>query len=163
MTKKEWVIFFQGIIGTVLLYFVFPDIWWKLAILNYCFAFVYEASMNPLFTYHEDLVTDRCIRGTDLNFLFPMGWNLIFSGVAVLSNFLGGSFLTYIVAALFIGNIMEITYFNLGYWKYNFNEKYLGLYKPFLPKVLVFGVPIQIIFGYSLVGFFVWFLKGMFN
>lgn len=157
MTKKEIVIFLQGVVGTVLLYFVFPENWWRFAILNYCFAFVYEVSMEPLFTYHKDLITSRCIRGTDMNFLFPMGWSFMFALIGAVANIMDGGILIYIASALVIGNIMEIIFHNLGYWKYNFDQKYLGMYYPFTPKCLVFGVPIQVIVGYSLVGIFVWF------
>jgi hypothetical protein len=157
MTKKEWVILFQGFAGFLLLYVYYPDMWWKIALINYCFGFVYEASMHGMFTYHCDLVTSRCIKNTQLNLIFPLGWNLIFSLSMVTADMMGGTFPTYILSALIIGNTMEITFHALGYWTYNYDSWYWGFFKPFRPKVVVLGIPLQVMLGYSVVGFFVWF------
>jgi hypothetical protein len=157
MTKKEWSITGQGILSLFLLYHLFPSSWWKVALINYCFAFVYESTMHGMFNYHPDLVTSRCIKNTEVNYLFPLGWNLIFALTMIAASKMGGGFLSFIISAIIAGNLMEITFHSLGYWTYNYDSYYLGLFKPFRPKAVILGIPLQVFLGYSVVGCFVWF------
>jgi hypothetical protein len=159
MTKKEWVILCQGVVSCLLLYMYYPELCWKIVFINYCFGFVYEASMHGMFSYHSDLVTKRCVKDTELNLLFPLGWNLIFSLSMIAADKMGSTFYAYIISALVVGNTIEITFHALGYWTYNYDSWYWGLFKPFRPKVVVLGIPLQVMLGYSVVGVFVWFFS----
>lgn len=160
LTKKEIPIAIEGVISVIALYFLRDD-WWRIAIFNYCFGFVFEISMEPLFTYHEDLRTGRCVRNTDMNFLFPLGWNFAFVAIyAAASRVLSDQWYAYALSGFAIGTVLEVIYHQAGFWKYNYDAKFAGFYKPFQPKLTwLGGVPIQVSISYGLsVGTFVWFI-----
>lgn len=160
LTKKEWSLVAMGVVGLVSAFFVTKNLF-VVAAVNFCVAFTFEASMDLLFDYSPDLKTKRCIAKTDVNFLFPLGWNLIFGTVALSANnsWFGttGAIWQYVLAALVIGNIMERVFFHFGYWTYNFDGTFLGM-KVLKPKLTIKGIPVQVILGYSVVGVMVWFL-----
>jgi hypothetical protein len=158
LTKKELVLLIQGTIGIVILFIIEPQNWWRFAIFNYCVAFVFEASMEALYTYSDDLKTARCIPKTDVNYLFALNWNFLFVVISLAGRFFGNTYVFFLLYGFIFGNLMEILYHKLGYWVYNYDIKYMGLYYPFRPRLSILGVPAQIIIAYPfLIGSFVWF------
>ena len=159
-TRKELSFLLLGIAGAVILYFLRDD-WWRIVIFNYCFAMVFESSMEPLFTYHKDLCTARCIRNTDINYIFPIGWNFMFVATYwAATSFFNNRWYGFAVSGFIVGTILESIYHGLGFWKYNYDAKFGGFYKPFQPKITwLGGVPVQVSISYGLsVGTFVWFI-----
>lgn len=157
MSKKEICLLILGLSGLLALYWVEPAKWWRVALFNCFAAFAFEASMEPLYDYSQDLRTSRCIAKTDVNFLFALAWNFMFSMILLLSGWIGSSVWAFALCGFLIGNIMEIAFFRAGFWAYNYDARYLNLYRPFRPKITVAGVPIQIMLAYGMVvGPFVW-------
>ncbi len=153
---REWAIILLGAIGVAFLYKAFSVdfLWLRIFIVSYSLGFLYETSMDPLFTYHKELRQAHCIENTDLNLLLPLGWIFIL-GTCTWSacefspdRLLAG----YVVCSLIIGNVAEMLFFKTGFWVYNYDAKYLGLFRPFRPKVTFFGIPVQVCLGYSIVG-----------
>ncbi len=153
-TAREWGILGMGVIGAVSLSVAFPDRWLKIFIAAYGLGFLYEASMDPLFTYHAELSEKHCIGKTDINFLFPLGWMQIVG----LSSLVAERVLpfkppiSFIIAGLLIGSLSEHLFFRLKYWVYHYDAAYIGNFRPFLPKITIGGVPVQVMLGYGIVG-----------
>ena len=156
----EWTIVFLGAGGIVALWLCFPDTWWKIFCAGLGLSFLFEAGMEPLFTYHPQLRERHCIRNSDVSFLFPLGW----MSIAGWSAFLAEKVLPlplfpgYLLAAFVVGNAHEFFFFRCKFWTYNVQEAMIGNFKPLLPSLPVWGVPIQVIVGYCNVGIMTYFL-----
>jgi hypothetical protein len=156
----EWAIILLGICGMAALWICFPATWWKISFAGLGLSFLFEAGMEPLFTYHPQLRERHCIKNSDVNFVFPLGWLSIagwtaFAAEKVLPLPL---FPGYILAAFVIGNVHEFLFFHCKFWTYNYQEAMFGKFKPLLPVFPVGGVPIQVIAGYCNVGIMSYFL-----
>jgi hypothetical protein len=159
-TKKELSLIIMGMAGIALLFYCRAD-WWRIAIFNYCFGFVFETSMEPLFTYHKDLQTARCVRNSDINCLYPLGWMLIFACIYYCAvQFFANRWYGHVLCGFVVGTVFEFMFHRLHFWKYHYSKKWLGLFRPFMPKITwLGGIPVQISLSYGLsVGTFVWFI-----
>jgi hypothetical protein len=148
----------MGVVGAVSLALVFPDRWVRIFIAAYGLGFLYEAGMDPLFTYHRDLSERHCIGKTDINFLFPLGWMQVVGLTALLAQrgFGREGPLWYALAGVIIGSGSEHLFYALGYWRYHYDAAYIGAFKPFQPRITIGGVPVQVMLGYGLVGMMIY-------
>jgi hypothetical protein len=156
----EWAIIALGIGGLFALRLCFPATWWKMFFAGLGLSFLFEAAMEPLFTYHPQLRERHCIRNSDVNFIFPLGWMSIAGWTAVVAEKLLPLplFPAYIIAGFVVGNAHEYLFYHRKFWMYNYHEAMIGNFKPLLPVFPVCGVPIQVIFGYCNVGIMIFFL-----
>ncbi len=157
---QEWILLSLGIAAAAFLYWCFPEKWWKIYVIGFGLGFLFEASMDPLFSYAEPLSGRHCVGNTDVNFLFPFGWIFIASLAGVIAEKLLCLPLIpgYIISGLIAGNTMELIFFKSKWWEYNYDAFWIGKYRPFIPKVPVYGVPLQVVIGYCNVGIFVFVL-----
>jgi len=160
LSAMEWTIFLLGIGGMAALWMCFPALWWKIFCAGFGLAFLFESSMEPLFTYHPQLSQRHCIKNTDVNFFFPFGWLSVAGWTAFIAEkFIPlPAFPAYLIAAFFIGNAHEFLFFHFKFWTYNCREPMMGKFRPFVPVLLVFGVPVQVVIGYCNVGIMTYFL-----
>lgn len=158
LSSMEWAIIGMGCIGAAALFFVFPAAWWRMFICCFGLGFFFEASMEPLFLYNEQLRERHCIGRSDVNYLFPLGWLQIVGLTALIAERLIGSqaWWAYICGALIAGNISEFIFYKCNFWIYNYDAPLVGSFKPFMPKVTAAGVPLQVMIGYANVGFMIW-------
>lgn len=150
----EWIIIILGIIGTVCLYYTFPQKWLKILISGYGLGLFFEASMDPLFTYHNQLRDRHCIGKSDINFVFPLGWMEVCGITAFIAEkiLLMHSVWEYILICFIIGNLNEFLFYKFHFWVYHYDRPMIGRFNPFRPKITAFGVPVQVIIGYCNVG-----------
>jgi len=156
----EWAILIMGLFGVFCFYKVFPALWWKILISGFGLGLTFEASMEPLFTYHPQLRDRHCIGRSDVNFLFPLAWLEICALTAFFAEIIwsGNLFAGYIVGAFIAGNINEFFFYKSRFWHYNYDKKMIGNFRPFMPKITVSGVPVQVMIGYCNVGLMVYVL-----
>lgn len=156
MTKKELPFLFMAAAAIAIIVYRYEGTWPRYFLFLYAWGLSFETVTQNLWTYHPEIGRARfSIPGTDINILLPLGWVFILSSAAALSS----EFWQYVVFTGTIGSLMEVVFHNLRYWHYNFNEKFMGLWRPYLPKLTIAGVPVQIIVSYFLVmGAMNWFL-----
>jgi hypothetical protein len=159
-SAMEWVILAMGLCGMVALWFSFPGTWWKIFCAGFGLGFLFESSMERLFSYHEQLSQRHCIGKTDVNFLFPFAWlNIVGCTVIVAERIPFLPLLpAYILSALLVGNVNEFFFFKCKFWRYNYREPMFGNFRPFVPVITALGVPIQVIAGYANVGIMTYWL-----
>ena len=157
----EWLLIALGAAACGIAYYLVPVIWWKLAIVGYVFGFFFEASMEPLFTYNRQIRDKHCLGKTDINFLFPLGWLEISAFTMLLAEKVLPFPVVpaYVVGCFIAGNINEFVFYKMGCWVYHYNAKQIGNFRPFMPKITISGVPIQVIFGYGIVGLIIYFIR----
>lgn len=168
LSPREWSLILLGIIGITLLQLVFPEKGWKIYICSLGLSFIFETSMEPLFTYHIQLREKHCIAKTDLNFLFPLGWSSVVGFTTLVAEKLIIPYLSlplivsYMLAGFVVGNIHEFFFYKLKYWIYNYDAPMIGSWKPFIPKITFFEIPIQVILGYAfIVGATIYFINNI--
>lgn len=156
----EWAILAMGLSAAASLYLAFPCTWWKIYCTGFGLGFLFESSMERLYTYHHELSGRHCIGKTDVNFLFPFGWLNIAGLTSIMAEKIMGMppLAAYILAALVVGNLNEFIFFKCKFWRYNYREPMFGGFKPFVPVITVSGVPVQVIVGYGNVGILIYFL-----
>jgi hypothetical protein len=148
MTKKELSIFVMGIAAVGLLYHMHKDDLMRYILFLYGWGLVFETVTNNLWRYSDDLGKTRfCAPNTHVNLLFPLGWMLQLS----VADFFATTIWEYMLYGGTFGCLLEIVFFNLKYWVYQYDQKFLGLYHPFKPRIAILGVPIQVILSYYLV------------
>ena len=154
LTLREWGLIILGVGAALTLWIVFPDKWIKLYIVTFAIGFLYEASMDALFTYHPEIRERHCIGNTDINFLLPFGWvHIVGASALVAERGLGfSSPFSYMAATFLVGSCSEIVFYKLNYWVYHYDHAYIGKFKPFLPKVTLLGIPVQVYLGYAVNG-----------
>jgi len=150
----EWTITGMGLFGAIVLYSVFPDSWWKMYISGYGLGLTFEATTEKLYTYQARLSEKHCVGRSDVNLIFPFGWLEMCALTAFFAERVWGMnlFAGYIVGSFIVGNINEFFFYKLGFWQYNYEEKLIGNYRPFMPKITISGVPVQVMFGYCNLG-----------
>lgn len=159
-SAMEWVIIALGAGAVLLIRYSLPLTWWRVSIAGFALAFTWEASMEPLFTYHPQLKQRHCVGNSDVNFLFPLGWLMIAALTILIAGRLSSLpvVLAFVVGGLVGGNVMELTFHRCRFWTYNYNAAFIGRWKPLLPKLPIAGIPLQVILGYGLMGLMVYFL-----
>lgn len=158
-SAMEWLILALGVGALFVWRYVFPGNWIRMYITGFALAFLFEASMEPLFTYHQQLKEKHCIGRSDVNFLFPFGWLMTAGLTSLIATRLPSSIptvVTFIIGALIAGNAMELIFHRLKLWVYNHDAPYIGNWKPLMPRITLLGIPVQIILGYSIVGLMVY-------
>jgi hypothetical protein len=164
-SAMEWAILLMGIVGFIALWLSFPQTAWKMYICLFGPGFLFEASMEPLFTYHPQLQERHCIGKTDVNFLFPFAWlsvtgcTTLLTEKVILSNPCFAPIPGYLLGAFIAGNLHEIIFYKLHFWRYNYDRAMFGSFKPFVPVITLSGIPIQVIAGYGNVGLMVYFFN----
>jgi hypothetical protein len=156
----EWILIAMGCVGFVVVWFCFPEKGWRIYCVCYGFGFLFESSTDPLFTYHQQISERHCIGKTDINFLLPFGWINILGLSALLAEKIIKMplFLAYIIAVFLVGNIHEFIFYKLKMWTYNYREPMFGNFKPFVPVITIYGVPLQVIIGYCTIGALTYFI-----
>jgi hypothetical protein len=163
-SPMEWVIILMGGCGYWTLWLSFPTAAWKMFLTLYGLGFLFEASMEPLFTYHLQLRERHCIGKTDVNFLFPAAWmnvvgcSVLLSEKVLLPHLPIPPLAGYVIGAFIAGNVHEFFFYRLTFWTYNYHAAMIGTFKPFTPVITVAGIPVQVIVGYCNVGLMVFFL-----
>jgi hypothetical protein len=148
MTRKELPFLFMAIAAAAIIVIKHQGLWPRYFLFLYAWGLSFETITQNLWDYSPEIGKTRfSIPGTDINILLPLGWVFILSGAALVSSALW----QYVLFTGIIGSTMEIVFYNLRFWQYNYEEKFLGLWRPYLPKVTVAGVPLQIIVSYFLV------------
>jgi hypothetical protein len=164
-SSMEWGILLMGLIGFLALWISFPHTAWKMYICLFGLGFLFEASMEPLFTYHPQLRERHCIGKTDVNFLFPFAWlcvtgcTTLFTEKIILSNSFFAPIPGYILGGFIAGNLHEIIFFKLHFWNYNYEQAMFGSFKPFVPVITIAGIPVQVIAGYCNIGLMLYFFN----
>jgi hypothetical protein len=159
-SPMEWAILGMGLLAIAELYGCFPATWWKIYCAGFGLGFLFEASMEPLFTYNNQISERHCIGNTDINFLFPFAWLNIVGLTSLIAekSHLLPLFPSYILSAVVAGNVNEFMFFKCRFWKYNYYEPMFGNFRPFVPVITISGVPVQVIVGYVNVGIMIYFL-----
>ena len=114
--------------------------------------------MEPLFTYCPQFRDRHCVGNSDVSFLFPLGWLEIAALTMILAEKvlpLPGIY-AYIAGGIIAGNLNEFICYKMGFWVYHYDSRQIGTFRPFIPKVTVFGVPVQVMLGYGFVGVMIW-------
>jgi len=155
MTLRESSIAVLGLCASVLLYVITQSLWYHYLLFIYAWGLSFESLTQNLWKYAPDVGhTKRCIPGTDINIVFPLGWAFVLSFSAWLIQLyplFSNKWLNYVFYTGIVGSCMEICYYNLKFWKYEYQQKIMHMFRPYLPKLTVLGVPVQIIIGYFLV------------
>jgi hypothetical protein len=156
MTKREIPLIFMGLAGFVMLFMREGAAVWRAFLFLYAWGVVFETVTQNLWKYHREVGRSRfSVPQTDINMLVPFGWVFIAAG----ASFLSSCFWQYVLFTGLIGCIVELVFHNLKCWEYDLNEKFMGLFRPYLPKITFLGVPVQILVSYFVViGPVVWFI-----
>lgn len=148
MTKKELPILGMGLVAAALLFQMHPAVVLRYILFLYAWGLVFETVTHNLWRYAPDLGKTRfSIPGLDINLLFPSGWMFL----AAVSDFFSASWWEFLLWTGSMGTVMEILFFRLNYWTYDYDGRFLRLFRPFRPLITVFGVPVQVIAAYFLV------------
>ena len=109
-----------------------------------------------LWKYHPEVGHSRfSVPHTDINILVPLGWVFI----ASCASFFSSCFWHYMLLSGCIGCTIELIFHNSKCWEYDFDEKFMGLFRPYIPKVNFLGVPVQILGSYfTVIGPVNWFI-----
>jgi hypothetical protein len=156
MTKRELPLLFMGIGAGFLLWHEHRGNFLLALLFYYSGGLSFEAMTQNLWNYHPEVGKTRfCIPHTDINILLPFGWMFIACGGAFFASY----YWQYVLITGALGCAVELTFFNLRCWEYDFDEKFMGLFRPYLPKMTLGGVPLQILVSYFMViGSVNWFI-----
>ena len=106
---REWVLIMMGLVALVYLKISFPLTWWKIAVSGIGLGFLFEAGMASLFTYHRSLSDRHCVQGSDVNFLFSLGWLEVTASIILVAEVIigKGTIPVYIMTGIVIGSFHE--------------------------------------------------------
>ncbi len=160
LSAMEWAIVALGLGAALLIRYSLPFTWWRVIVIGFALAFTFEASMEPLFTYHPQLRERHCVGRSDVNVLVPLGWLMIAALTILVAGWLPQlpEPVAFAVGGLVGGNLMELTFHRCRFWTYKYDAAFIGSWKPLLPKASLAGIPLQIVLGYGLLGLTVYFL-----